>query len=48
MLFCESMWLHWLNYFWKRGEQMLDKNGHILIKGEGGQIEKRAGSNKGV
>ena len=27
---------------------MLDKNGHILIKGEGGQIEKRAGSNKGV
>ena len=27
---------------------MLDKNGHILIKGEGGQIEKRAGSNKAV
>ena len=27
---------------------MLDKNGHILIKGEGGQIEKQGGSNKGV
>ena len=30
------------------GEQILDKNGNILIKGEGGQIEKRGGSNKGV
>ena len=27
---------------------VLEKNGEILIKGEGGQIEKRGGSNKGV